>query len=89
MSFRGPPHQGWKRCEDADHVYIEADVPGFNILLAVFPRAGALAMVLWIGAYSIVSGILLLVLGFKLRSFVKRTIEKLGHEFPAGVVTSH
>ena len=61
----------------------------FGVLLAIFPGAGALGMVLWIGAYSIVSGILMLVLGFKLRSFVKRTIEKFGHEFPPGVVTGH
>jgi uncharacterized membrane protein HdeD (DUF308 family) len=39
----------------------------FGALVAIFPGAGALALVLWIGAYSIVFGVLLLVLAFRLR----------------------
>lgn len=39
----------------------------FGILLMLFPGAGALALVLWIGAYAVVFGGLLVALGFKLR----------------------
>src|SRR5262249_25482349 len=40
-----------------------------GLLLAAFPGPGALAVVLWIGAYAIGLGILLLVLAFKLRRY--------------------
>ena len=41
----------------------------FGFLIAVMPGAGALAVVWWIGAYSVVFGILFIVLSFRLRKY--------------------
>jgi uncharacterized membrane protein HdeD (DUF308 family) len=41
----------------------------FGVLLAMFPGVGALAVVLWIGAYALIFGVLLVGLGFRLRSW--------------------
>ena len=40
-----------------------------GIILALFPGPGALALVIWIGAYAMVTGVLLVVLAFRLRSW--------------------
>jgi uncharacterized membrane protein HdeD (DUF308 family) len=48
----------------------------FGLLLIAFAGAGALPLVLWIGGYAVVSGILLLALGFQLRNW--------GRDHPAG-----
>lgn len=41
----------------------------FGVLLLIFPGAGALAVILWIGAYALVFGALFVALGLKLRSW--------------------
>src|SRR5262249_13223476 len=46
----------------------------FGILLFAFPGAGALALILWIGIWSTVLGVMLLALAFRLRGW-GRTLE--------------
>jgi uncharacterized membrane protein HdeD (DUF308 family) len=46
-----------------------------GILLVLFPGSGALALVLWIGAYAFVSGVLFIALGFRLRSWAKSRLQ--------------
>jgi len=54
----------------------------FGVLMFLFPRAGALAVVIWIGAYAIVLGILMIALGLRLSKFV-RELDHRAHGFPA------
>ena len=41
----------------------------FGILILFAPGAGALAILLWIGVYALISGVFLRVLAFRLRGF--------------------
>jgi uncharacterized membrane protein HdeD (DUF308 family) len=50
----------------------------FGVLLVIFPGPGALAVALWIGAYAIVFGAILIALGLRLR-----TLRPAGRPAPA------
>ena len=41
----------------------------FGFLLVLFPSAGAVAVIWWIGVYALIFGVLLLALAFRLRSW--------------------
>jgi uncharacterized membrane protein HdeD (DUF308 family) len=46
----------------------------FGVLLVIEPLVGAVVLVMWIGAYALIFGIVLLVLAFQLHSkFEERT----------------
>jgi len=52
----------------------------FGLLMLYRPIAGGMAVVWWLGAYAMISGLLMVVLGFRLRSF-QRTLR--GGELPS------
>lgn len=56
-----------------------------GILLVVSPFAGALALIWTIGAYSIVAGLLRLVVGLRLRRELKRPSTSIDREAPSGL----
>ncbi|HEY2389336.1 MAG TPA: DUF308 domain-containing protein [Candidatus Binatia bacterium] len=49
---------------------------GLGVLLMLYPISGALVLVLWVGAYALVSGVVLTVLAFRLHSWSE------GHHSP-------
>lgn len=51
----------------------------FGVLVTIAPLAGALVIALWVGAYALVSGVLLISLGFRLRSWAKGRREAGSH----------
>jgi uncharacterized membrane protein HdeD (DUF308 family) len=52
----------------------------FGILIMIAPPAGALVIAVWVGAYALVSGVMLVTLGIKLRSWGRR--QPTGHSVP-------
>lgn len=43
----------------------------FGVFITVFPGAGAIAIILWIGGYAVLFGVILLVFAFRLRKYSK------------------
>jgi uncharacterized membrane protein HdeD (DUF308 family) len=43
----------------------------FGVLMLLFPGTGALALVLWIGAFAIVFGVMLIAFGFRIRGVTR------------------
>ena len=43
----------------------------FGVLMFYSPLAGGLAVVWWLGAYALISGVMMIVLGFRLRSYAR------------------
>jgi uncharacterized membrane protein HdeD (DUF308 family) len=55
----------------------------FGILIMVAPLAGALVIALWVGAYALVFGALLVALGLRLRSWMKPLLSESSVRAPA------
>jgi uncharacterized membrane protein HdeD (DUF308 family) len=43
----------------------------FGVMLMMWPITGALVIALWVGAYALISGVVLVALGLRLRSWMK------------------
>jgi uncharacterized membrane protein HdeD (DUF308 family) len=56
----------------------------FGVLIVIAPLAGALVIALWVGAYTLVFGVLMIALGFRLRSWGKTP-----HTGPSVAVPAH
>ena len=56
----------------------------FGVLIIIAPLAGALVIALWVGAYTLVFGVLMIALGFRLRSWGKTP-----HAGPSVAVPAH
>jgi uncharacterized membrane protein HdeD (DUF308 family) len=56
----------------------------FGAAIMIFPLAGALAIALWVGAYCLIFGLVLMALGFRLRSWSKEPLTG-----PSMVVPAH
>jgi uncharacterized membrane protein HdeD (DUF308 family) len=55
----------------------------FGFLLMIAPIAGALVIAIWIGAYALVFGVLLVALGFRLRSWSRHVMGRVPLPAPA------
>jgi uncharacterized membrane protein HdeD (DUF308 family) len=56
----------------------------FGVLIVIAPLAGALVIALWVGAYTLVFGVLMIALGFRLRSWGKTP-----HAGPSVAIPAH
>jgi uncharacterized membrane protein HdeD (DUF308 family) len=56
----------------------------FGVLIIIAPLAGALVIALWVGAYTLVFGVLMIALGFRLRSWGKTP-----HAGPSVAIPAH
>ena len=58
-------------------------------LIALFPGPGALAMLVWIGAFAVAYGVLLIVLGVRLRRLRGAVTNRHVHDVPPGAIPAH
>lgn len=56
----------------------------FGLLMFYRPLAGGLAVVWWLGAYALLTGVMMIVVGFRLRSLQRTVHGGRGRELPTG-----